>query len=137
MAGSSGKKTTIIGSDIDCVLFVNGERPSFKGVLTDIENILTLTDSFNIRDVRKTRYSVQFKALEFEFDVLPAVNFTEGLQLGGDELIDEQQKRVMRIIKENPKAGYMYSSSLAFSSVRFMKRQDGFANEMVRIAKYW
>lgn len=137
MAGSSGKKTTIFGSDIDCVLFINKKRPPFEDVLEDFEEILNLTDSFNIRDVRKTRFSIQFKALEFDFDFLPAVNFTEGLQLRGDELIDKQQEAVLRIIKQNPKDGYKYSSSLARSSVRFMKRQDGFVNEMVRITKFW
>lgn len=127
-----------MGSDIDCVLFINDEQPPFKDVLEDFENILNMTDSFNIRDVHKTRYSVQFKALEFEFDILPAANFTKGLQADGDVLIDIQQERVLRIIEQDPKKnGYMYSSSLAFSVIRFMKQQNGFVNQMVRLAKFW
>lgn len=133
-----GKKTTIIDSDIDCVLFINEKEPPFKNVLEDIENILTMTDSFNIRDVRKTKYSIQFKALNFDFDLLPAANFTVGIQADGDTLIDIQQQRVLEHIKRDPKKyGYLYSSSLADSTVRFMQRQDGFVNEMVRIAKFW
>ncbi|XP_055298386.1 2'-5'-oligoadenylate synthase 1A-like [Sitodiplosis mosellana] len=138
IAGSIGKKLTIIGSDIDFVLFINDERPMFGDVLEDFDNILTMTDSFNIRDVHVTKYSIQFKALGFEFDVLPAANFTKGLQLQGDTLIDIQQQRVLEHIAQDPKKyGYMYSSSLAEAAVRFMKQQDGFVNEMVRIAKFW
>ncbi|XP_055298394.1 uncharacterized protein LOC129566463 [Sitodiplosis mosellana] len=138
IAGSIGKKITIIGSDIDCVLFINDERPMFGDVLDDFENILTMTDSFNIRDVHKTKHSIQFKALGFEFDILPAANFTNGLQLQGDALINTQQQRVLAYIKKDPKKyGYMYSSSLTDAVIRFMKRQDGFVNEMVRIARFW
>lgn len=138
IAGSSGKKTTIIGSDIDCVLFINEELPPFKDVLEDFENILTMTDSYDIREVHKTEYSLQFKSLGFEFDVLPAVNFTVGLQVGGDELIDIQQQCVLEHIERDPERyGYSYSSSLADAAVRFMERQNGFVNEMARIAKFW
>lgn len=85
-----------------------------------------------------TRFSIQFKAFDCEFDILPAANFTTGLQQGGDALIDEQQKRVLQEIAKDPKKfGYMYSSSLAFSAVRFMEKQEGFVNEMVRLAKFW
>ncbi|XP_055298389.1 2'-5'-oligoadenylate synthase 2-like [Sitodiplosis mosellana] len=138
IAGSTGKKLTIIGSDIDCVLFINDERPKFEDVLDDFEDILTMTDSFNDKDMKKTPYSIQFKAFGLKFDVLPAANFTKGLQLQGDSLINTQQQRVLAHIKQDPKKyGYMYSSSLAEAAVRFMKRQDGFVNEMVRIAKFW
>lgn len=78
----------------------------------DFKNILELTDSYDIRDVRKTKYSIQFKALKFEFDVLPAVNFTVGLEADGDKLIDIQQQRVLARIKQNSERnGYSYSSS--------------------------
>lgn len=138
IAGSTGKKTTIISSDVDCVLFVNDELPQFKDVLEDWENILNMTDSYNLRDVRLTKYSIQFKALNFEFDILPAVNFTVGIQADRDTLINIQQQRVLAQIKKDPKKyGYSYSSSLADASVRFMERQSGFVHEMVRIAKFW
>lgn len=135
IAGSTGKKTTIISSDIDCVLFINEKLPPFKDVLEDFENILIMTDSYDIRDVRKTKYSLQFKSLGFDFDILPAVNFTVGLQVDGDKLIDIQQQRVLKYIKQDPERyGYSFSSSLADAAVRFMERQNGFVNEMVRIS---
>ncbi|XP_031640198.1 2'-5'-oligoadenylate synthase-like protein 2 [Contarinia nasturtii] len=139
IAGSTGKKTTIMSSDMDCVLFINGdELPPFKHVLDDFDNILTMTNSYQIRDVRTTKYSIQFKAKNFDFDILPAVNFTEGLRGDGDRLIDIQQQKVLELIRRDPKKnGYMYSSSLADAATRWMKRQDGFVNEMVRIAKFW
>lgn len=88
--------------------------------------------------MRKKKYSVQFKALDFDFDILPAANFTVGLQADGDELIDIQQKQVLARIKQDPeKYGYLYSSSLADAAIRFMERQIGFVNETVRIAKFW
>lgn len=138
IAGSTGKKTTIITSDIDCVLFINNELPLFEDVLDEWKDILTMTDSYQIRDVHTTKYSLQFKAFDFEFDILPAVNFTVGMQLDGDTLINIQQQRVLAHIKKDPKKySYPYSSSLADASNRFMERQNGFVNEMVRIAKFW
>lgn len=138
IAGSTGKKTTITSSDVDCVLFINDEQPTFNSVLDDFENILNITDSFKIRDVHTTKYSIQFKALDFDFDILPAANFTVGLQADGDKLIDIQQQRVLTRIEQDPeKYGYLYSSSLAEASIRFMKSQNGFVNEMVRISKFW
>lgn len=138
IAGSTGKKTTIMGSDIDFVLFINGKEPPFEDVLDDLQNIVDMSDKFNMGKARKTPYSIRFKALEFDFDVLPAANLTVGLHVGGDEFIDEQQNQVLKIIAKDPKKySYMYSSSLAYSAVRFMKQQDGFVNDMVRLAKYW
>lgn len=132
------KKTTIVNSDIDCVLFINNEEPLFEKVLDDFEFILTTTDSYQIRDVHQTKYSIQFKALKYDFDILPAVNFTVNHVGGGDEMIDIQQQHVLDRIKLDPKRnGYMYSSSLADATVRFMKQQSSFAHEMVRIVKFW
>lgn len=139
IAGSIGKKTTISDSDIDCVLFINGEMPPFDDVL-DFENILNLTDSYDIRDVRKTKYSIQFKSFDFDFDfdILPAVNFTRGLQSNSDTLIYIQQRRVLQRIKKDPERnGYSYSSSLANATIRFMVRKNSFVKQMVRIAKFW
>lgn len=140
MAGSTGKKTTIIDSDMDIVLFINDERPPFKDVLDDFENILIIKEdnSLKIRNIKATPFSIHFKAMSFEFDFLPAANFTKGLQLDGDLLIDIQQEKVLEKIKEHPKENcYMYSNSLADAAIRFMKQQSGFVNEIVRIAKFW
>lgn len=138
IAGSTGKKTTIMGSDIDGVLFINDELPPFEDVLDDWEDILTMTDSYQIQDVRKKTFSINFKAFDFEFDILPAANFIVGIQADRDTLIDMQQQRVLAHIAKDPKKyGYSYSSSLADASIRFMERQNGFVNEMARIAKFW
>lgn len=129
-----GKKTTLTNnSDIDIVLFINEEQPLFKDVLDEFEDILDMTDSYNIHNIHKSKHSVQFKAGEFVFDLLPAANFQP--ENPNDEV---QQKIVLDRIKRGPpEAVYMYSSSLAPITVKFMERQDGFVNEMVRLAKYW
>lgn len=139
IAGSSGKRTTIFNSDIDCVLFINDECPPFEKVLTDFQEILELTESFKIRDIRTTQYTVQFKVNDFEFDIQPAANFFPHCEdKTGDELSDDQHCRTLDINKLDPsKYGYLYSGSLARATVQFMKRQDGFAHEMVRLAKFW
>lgn len=136
IAGSTGKKTTIFSSDVDCVLFINDTNPPFKEVLEDFYDILTMTDSFKIRDVRLTKFSVQFKANDLDFDLLPAANFSYD-QIG-DHSSDEQHRKTLDRIKRDPrKFGYLYSGSLANEAVKFMKRQDGFAHEMVRLSKFW
>lgn len=138
ISGSAGKKTTITGSDYDVVLFINGRLPPFKDVLNDFEDILNATDSYHIREVRTTRFSIQFKALNFEFDFLPATNFAQGIQGDIDQIIRKQKEELLKRIKEDPeKNGYMYSSSLAEATIDFIKRQDSFAHQMMRIAKTW
>lgn len=99
IAGSTGKKTTINNSDVDCVLFINDAQPPFAAVLDDLENILTMADAYKIRNVRKTKYSIQFKAFDLDFDILPAANFTVNESVGGDALINLQQQRVLAHIK--------------------------------------
>lgn len=134
IAGSTGKKTTIKNSDIDLVLFINNELPLFEDVLVEWKNILTdNTHSYQIKDIRTTKYSIQFNAWGFEFDILPAVNFSVG-----NLSIELQQERVLAHIAKNPeKYRYSYSSSLADASIRFMEQQSGFVHEIVRIAKFW
>lgn len=135
IAGSTGKKTTIMASDVDLVIFINNELPLFKDVLNEWEDILTLNE---ISNVHKTKFSIQFNVCGLEFDMLPAVNFITGIQADGDTLIDIQQQRVLAHIAKDPKKyGYSFSSSLADASIRFMGRQSGFVHEMVRIAKFW
>ncbi|KAG4079675.1 hypothetical protein HA402_009061 [Bradysia odoriphaga] len=139
IAGSGGKRTTIFSSDVDCVLFINEMRPPFKEVLNDFYEILTLTDSFNIRNVRTTQYTIQFTANGFDFDIQPAANFFAHCHNEtGEHLSNEQQRRTLDIIKADPaKYGYPYSGSLAKATVQFMKEQNAFTHEMVRVAKFW
>lgn len=144
IAGSAGKRTTIFDSDIDCVLFINDERPLFEGVLDDFKKVLIEAKPFGIKKTdlviykSKTRkFSLHLKAMGFEFDILPATNFTKGYQLDGDELIDKQQQQVLAEIGNNPQKAYEYSSSLAEAAIRFMRKQSSFVHEMVRITKFW
>lgn len=107
--------------------------------MEDFSDILTISDSFKIRDVHVTNYSIQFKANDLDFDLLPAVNFSVNCHdAEGDHLSDEQHRKTLDYIKRDPiKFGYLYSGSLAKATVKFMKRQDGFVNEMVRLSKFW
>lgn len=139
VAGSSGKKTTICDSDVDCILFINDKQPPFDDVLDDFENILTMTDSYQIKDVVTTKCSIQFKSSNFDIDILPAANFISNCS--GEDMEhfnDLQHRTTLDYIKTDPESlSYVYSGSLAKTTVKFMKRQDGFAHEMVRIVKYW
>lgn len=140
IAGSAGKKTTICNSDVDCVLFINEQLPPFKDVLEDFKNILSVTDLFQLSDLSITQCSIQFRLNNFDFDILPAANFVSNYcqEVNSNVLDDVQQKETLDHIKRDPaKFGYLYSGSLARSTIKFMKRQDGFINEMVRISKFW
>lgn len=104
IAGSAGKNTTIYNSDVDCVLFINDQQPPFKDILEDFENILSMTDSFLIRDVSLTRYSIRLKADNFDFDILPAANFFPNCHdEDSDHLNDLQQRETLSYIKKDPK----------------------------------
>lgn len=139
IAGSAGKKTTIRNSDLDCILFVNGELPPFKNVLEDFKDILSSTDTFQLSNISITECSIQFKANNFDFDILPAANFVSHIQnVDSNVLNDLQQRATLDYIKQDPaKFGYSFSGSLAKSTVNFMKVQDGFVNEMIRLVKFW
>lgn len=137
MAGSLGKRTAIVGFDIDCVLFINDQQPPFNNVLDDYENVLNQSDLCELKHVRKTKYSIQFNLKDFKFDFLPATNFAVHNNSDYTDL-EMQQWNVLRRIKKNPqKNGDLYSSSLARNTIAFFKRQSGFAHAMVRLAKFW
>lgn len=136
IAGSGGKQTAIIDSDVDCVLFLNDELPRFDAVLDDWENIFIVSEGLGIHQIRTTKFSIQFKSKNFDFDFLPATNFTKGYS--GDHVMEMQQKITLEHIQKNPeKYSYLFSSALAQSVVDFIRKQEGFVNEMIRIAKFW
>lgn len=137
IAGSAGKKTTTFNWDMDLVLFINDEQPPFKEVLDNFEDTFLIENSLDIKNIRKTPYSIQFTIGQIDFDILPAPNFVtrDSGRADADEL---QQQRTLDRIKCDPaKYGYMYSGGLAQASINFMKRQDDFAHDMVRLAKFW
>lgn len=138
IAGSVGKGTAIIDSDIDGILFLNDEHPLFSDVLNEWEDIFTLTDALDVQNVRKTKYSIQFTSKTYEFDFLPAPNFVNIPNLAGEERIKIQQQKTLEKISENPKKySYLYSAALAESVLQFIRKQERFVNEMIRIVKFW
>lgn len=137
IAGSAGKKTTIFGFDVDMVLMINEEEPPFKEVLDDFEEIFMIENALDIKNIRKTRFSIQFTIDQFDFDILPAPNFVthDGGRADADEM---QQRRTLDRIRRDPERyGYMYSGGLAQVSINFMRRQVDFTHDMVRLAKFW
>src|SRR5438876_1152752 len=62
IGGSEGKRTAVITADFDCVVFVNNEKPLFKRVLEDFEEIFTLTNYPRIKNISSTPFSIQFQA---------------------------------------------------------------------------
>lgn len=133
MAGSIGKKTNIVSSDMDCVLFLNDEEPPFDDIMNCFYEIFVDSPFNEVFTIRKNKFAVQFKNDNFKLDLVPAPNFT-----GNKKHIDLQQKIALERIMENPKVNcYVYSSALAEATVDFMERRVGFANDMARIAKFW
>lgn len=133
-AESMGESTTlVVGSDIDVVLFIKGEEPLFDDVLEEFQRVLKECRSCEIRDIQKTKFSIQLKGGPFEFDLLPAAK----LMNGNIDIAKQKELVLERIKRDTKKYSNMYSSSLAYSHVEYMKQQDDFVHEMVRLAKHW
>lgn len=145
VAGSFGKKVTIISSDIDIVIFIKNVLPPFTGVLDEFERILMNMDGIAIRGfihnliiLKKTSFSLQFKIGNYEFDLVPAADLINEPNVGAHEQVLLQQQRTLNKISKNVKKNLRrYSSSLAFSTIEFMKTQSSFVHEIVRLAKFW
>lgn len=136
-AGNSGKKTTIMQSHFDCVLFINDQLPSFEKVIDEFEDILEISE-YPIEIHRRTDYVIQFKVRGFEFDFLPAPNFVTKSSQCSSGRIDQQQRATLNQIKADPETlSYKYSTALSQAVLRFMKKQSSFVHEMVRVAKFW
>jgi hypothetical protein len=97
LTGGVGKKTSIsLNYDYDCVIYVNDVDPQFKDLLGEWEDILTLKLDHPISELKLTRFSIQFKIGEIEFDVLPAPNYA-----GPDNDITLQARRIMEIVSKD------------------------------------
>lgn len=135
IAGSIGKKTNILLSDIDCVLFVNDEEPPFDDILELYYKTLCDSPFSDDCNLYKNRHVVKIRKSGFRMDLVPAPNF---LKTPNQKWILMQQLAALERIKRNPRENcYKYSSALAVSTVQFMKERDGFTNQMARIAKFW
>lgn len=138
--GSKGKKTTIFDFDIDMVLLINDEEPPFDDVLEKFEMLIRESEYFSkMRNFKKSDISIQFTIDQFDFDVLPAPNFlTRDSDRDDARKRQQQQRRTLDRIKRDPvRYGCMYSGGLAEASIDFMRRQDDFTLDMVRLAKFW
>lgn len=141
IAGSIGKVTTILSSDVDLVIFINKSHLpglDFDLVLKEFEDLLRNWSRYAVKNVRRTQYSVQFTVNNYDFDLLPAIDFVHEANIGPEQQIVLQQQRTLDKMKEDLHRNvYRYSSSLSFSTVNFMKKQPLCVHEMVRLAKFW
>lgn len=146
LAGSYGKRTCIISSDIDLVIFMKDVHPPFDRLLKEFESILKSmggTDKSNrITNMRRTRNLLQFDFDGYEFDLVPATDFISEPNLEAREELMLQQDRALNEMVwwklwQFKRARIDYSSSLTFSAVDFMKNQSSFTHDIVRLAKYW
>ncbi|XP_037044768.1 uncharacterized protein LOC119080484 [Bradysia coprophila] len=137
-AGSFGKRTNTIQSDVDCVYFINGHLPPFEGILRefyDICNQASVKKSFNSFEINLNKKSINFEINGRE--MVLATNFAMDFKKHRSKR-HHQQMGVLEQIKLNPaKNCYQYSSALAESTLFFMKSRVSFANEMARISKCW
>lgn len=135
LAGSYGKKTDIIGSDIDIVVFIQNKLPPFDNVLIEFEDILKRSEK-RVTKIKRTRYSLQFNIDNYEFDLLPATDFVSEPNISAERKFILQRRRTL---EEMARTGneYGFSSSLAFATVKFMKKQSSFVHLCARLAKYW
>jgi len=138
ISGSIGKNSAVcVDPDYDLVVFVNDEKPIFKDVLNNFEDILRMAD-MDIKNIKVTRFSIQFDVNGISFDLLPATNFvTQYPQPGGPTLAQIQADGAMRFIKKNPGVGYKYGSSVCELQIEFLKNQSTFVHQVVRLAKFW
>lgn len=127
-------------SDVDCVYFINDEAPPFDEILKEFYDICNNPDAKNLFDtfsMKMNKNSINLEIDGVEMNVVVATNFVNK-QKKRRSLHLVQQREVLKRIEMNPAENcYKFSSALAEASVHFMKSQNGFANEIARIAKYW
>uniref|UniRef100_T1JEY7 2'-5'-oligoadenylate synthetase 1 domain-containing protein n=1 Tax=Strigamia maritima TaxID=126957 RepID=T1JEY7_STRMM len=68
----------------------------------------------------------------FEFDIVPAVNFSQNPAVQRRRVLEEIGK-----LRHPSKDGYRWSSSLIYDQVEFIKKQSSFAHHVIRLAKFW
>lgn len=116
------------------VLDSNGLDVLLSQVLHDLANVLrNYNFQYPIKDIDLNKYSLKFSIRNIKFDLLAAIDF-----VGNEDNPGKQQQLTLDVIAQDlPKNIYRFSSSLAFATVDFMKKQSSFANEMARLAKFW
>lgn len=143
IAGSIGKSTTIVSSDVDLIVFLWISRPDLDSkeidvllseALDDFEVVLRRFNiQYPIKDITKTVCSLKFTVRNIKFDLLPAIDF-----IGNQDDPKLQQQLTLDAMMPNlSRYVYRFSSSLAFSTVAFIEKQSAFAHDMARLAKFW
>lgn len=145
IAGSIGKHTTIVSSDVDLIVFLHlkeehqnldskGLDVLLSNVIDDFEAVLrNYNIQHPIKDIATNIYSLTFTVRNIKFDLLPAIDF-----IGNQEDVLQQQQMTLDTMTRNlDRYVYRFSSSLAYSTVEFMKKQSSFAHDMARLAKFW
>lgn len=128
---------------MDLIVFLWLPQPDLdsKGVdallsdaLDDFEEVLrNYNFHYPIKDIAKTVCSLKFTVRNIKFDLLPAIDFIGNR----DDPQLQQQLTLDAMVPNLSRYVYRFSSSLAFSTVDFMKKQSAFAHEMARLAKFW
>lgn len=104
-----------------------------ENVLENFEDILLLADLPKLKNMWKTRFSIQFQYDGFDVDLLPAISLIGS----NSQSASEQAYQVLQRIHDKKEKSYHYSSALAETQLSFMRTQSGFVHEVVRICKFW
>lgn len=114
IAGSTGKKTSIINSDVDGILYVNENEPPFNDVLWKWKLIVGSSSELDIERIRKGRHSIQFTINGIQIDLLPAQNLIDTdpnwSRQKCKRIRRRQRNRTLKAISEDPiRNNYIYT----------------------------
>lgn len=135
----------MVYSDIDCVFLIN-KGQSVKKVWKHFTHILSRRNRFKIRDICLTASTVMMIKLqieEFIFDLVfvESLISNKNISAGNDSmnLVSLQQKHILDSIKTSPASldTFISAENLVQATVRFVKSQDEFTRNMIRLAKCW
>lgn len=139
LVGGIGKKTSLsVKFDYDCVVYVNDVDPPFENLLNDWHDIFLLHLPEVKGETKLTNYSIQFKIDEFEFDILPAPNYT-----GVDHDVMSQANIIWKKIsqestgKKRARISRLYSAGLSELALQFIQTKSAFVHHLCRLAKFW
>lgn len=125
---------------MDIIIFIKNIQLPFDDVIKDFDRVLSNISllGHEMKIKRCTPHSLKVTVDNYEFDVLPAIDFVPEANIEAERGLMLQQQRTLDKMKEvSHRQSSDYSSSLAFSTVEFMKQQSSLAHDMARLAKFW
>lgn len=123
IAGSVGKETNIISSDVDLFIFIkNIQLEDYENVLEEFESLFRNWSRYDMKDLLWRNISVNFTVNNLEFDVVSVIDFVHEKNIGAEDI----NRNDIR-----------YSPSLAFSVVNFVQKQPAAMRDVERLAKFW